>query len=185
VSGEHDETIVDDEVVEVGCVQSDQWDVVPNAAGRDPRVILRAGPSAQLSRSSQLAPSPGDAWVIGDDRASGDPNVEGPSPGVTPAAHHHPLGEFADCDECQPNPSAPDGSVYPEGCPILLQQGRDVSVDDDVGHVGSGQGGIASDPEVSEEGVELFVGLPDVVVDEVVRANRLGVLQPRQLVECR
>jgi hypothetical protein len=69
------------------------------------------------------------------------------------------------------------------GRPILLQQGRDVGVDNDVDHVGSGQGGVARGPEVSEEGVELFVGLPDIF-RKVVRANRLGVLQRRQLVEC-
>jgi hypothetical protein len=33
--------------------------------------------------------------------------------------------------------------MYPLRCTILLQKRRDVSVDDDVDHAGSGDGGVA------------------------------------------
>src|SRR5271157_2470376 len=92
VCGEHDEAIVGDEVLEIGGVHGDQGDVVPDAARRDPRVVLRALPAAQLGCSSQLSPPPGDARVVGDNGTSGDPDVEALAAGVAPAPDDHPLG---------------------------------------------------------------------------------------------
>ena len=63
-----------------------------------------------------------------------------------------------------------------------MQQGRDV--DDDVGHAKSGDRGVARNPEISKEGVELLVGLPDVA-RELIGLDRFGVLQHRELTESR
>ncbi len=63
-----------------------------------------------------------------------------------------------------------------------MQEGRDIGVDDNVSHAESGDRGVAGSPEIGEESVELFVGLPDITY-ELIGLDRLGVLQTRQFVE--
>ena len=59
-------------------------------------------------------------------------------------------------------------SVNPGRRPALLENGRDVSVDDDITHRRSRERGVARRPKIGEERIELLIRGPDLV-DEVVR----------------
>lgn len=58
--------------------------------------------------------------------------------------------------------------MNPSRRPSLLENGRDIGVDDDITHRRSRKSCVARCPKIGEERIELLVRLPDLV-DEVVR----------------
>ena len=93
------------EVGEVGGVERHQRHLIAQAAGCDPGVILRPGPSPQLGGSGQLAPYPGNLRVVGDNRTCGRSVFQAPAPVLSPPAHHGPLRQLAHGDKGQPDPA--------------------------------------------------------------------------------
>ncbi len=179
---QEDEAVVTGEVSEIGGVERDKRHVLANAARSDPGVILRTWTAAELRRSSQFTPLIGDRAVVGDDRSLGDPGIKAFTSGLAPTTDDRPLHQLADGEKGQPYTVPADGGVDPGRSTALLQEGRDIGVDDNVSHAESGDRGVAGSPEIGEESVELFVGLPDITY-ELIGLDRLGVLQTRQFVE--
>jgi hypothetical protein len=140
---------------------------VADAAGGDPGVVLRARSAASLGSPREPSPRAGDVGVVRDDWTVGDPGVEAASCRSALAADFGPPGELGDGDEREPHASACEVSMHPDRGAVLLEHRGDVGVDDDVGHDGLGERRVARSAKVGEEGVELVVGLPDVVREVV------------------
>src|SRR5258708_638475 len=145
---------------EVGGVERHQRHLIAQAAGCDPGVILRPGPSPQLGGSGQLAPYPGNLRLVGDNRTCGRSVFQAPAPVLSPPAHHGPLRQLAHGDKGQPDPGTVNMTQNPRGRLVLLKQRRGVGVYYDVPHGRSGQRSVPARPQVGKERLQFPIRLP-------------------------
>src|SRR5207245_357662 len=91
--------------------------------------------ATSLGGCRQPGPGIGDAVVIRDHGTSIDPGLQSGPILRSPAPDLGPLPQFGHGDEGEPYPVPDDVAVDPTRRSILLQDGRNVGVDNDVGHV--------------------------------------------------
>jgi hypothetical protein len=84
------------EVLVVLEVQRGEGRFVGEAAGRDPHVVDRAGPSAAAGCCGQAAPDRGNCFIAGQDRDAGQPAGQFPAAVGAPAADLSPLGQLTE-----------------------------------------------------------------------------------------
>lgn len=155
-------------------------------AASDPGVVLWSGSATTLAGSRQTPPGSGDLGVIGDDGTVSDPRVETSSCGRSPAADLGPLVQLGDGDEGEPDACAGDPATDPGRCAALLEQGRDVGVDDNIGHLSrdpSGERTGARRAQIGKERFELVVRVPDVNEKLVGVPDLTSLLKSREIAD--
>jgi hypothetical protein len=102
------------------------------AARGDLGVVLRSGAASPLRRGGKEPPLAGDGVVAGDDGAPRNPARQLVAVPLTPVTGFGPLPQLADGHEGHPHPRPDDVPIHPGRSPLLLDQGCDVRVDDDI-----------------------------------------------------
>jgi hypothetical protein len=97
--------------------------------------------------AGQLAPQPSYLSVMRHDRSARRPGVQAVAPVLAPPADHRPLRQLAHGDKGQPDPRAGELAENPRRRLVLLEQRRDIGVDDDITH--RSQASEASDSQMS------------------------------------
>jgi len=164
------------EIHEVLEIQGGERQVIRQAASCDPHVIRGTGPPSVRPGGREPSPGGGHCFVTGKNRNARQPVRQRLAIVCAPLPDLRPLRQLPKGDERDDGLSADQASRQRTGELSLVNQGRDIGVEDYRLH-GSGDLSVSFGIRVGQELLELFVRLEGVRCELIERPDRHGPLR--------